>query len=89
MVMLRPHHCTSPRLGAQPSSSGEPGQGPGDGDGWRKLHVPPPLKWRVPQPHPDPDPTGARQQECHPGEEIPQRQVVQDDGGWGQKYSDI
>lgn len=49
--------------------------------------MPQPLKWAVPEPHPDHDPTGARQQNCHPGEKIPQRQVIKNDGVWEQKNS--
>lgn len=79
------HYVFAPRHGAHATSAGEPGRGPGGGNGRRKLHVSPQSKRRIPQPHPDPDPTRARQQDCHPGENIPQRQVMKDDGGREQR----
>lgn len=59
------------RRGCWASSAGEPGQCSGGGDGWRKLHLSPRPRRRIPQPHRDPNPTRPRQQDCHTGRKIP------------------
>lgn len=77
---IDPCPCPCLRWGAGDTFAREPGRGSGGGDEWRKLHLSPRFRWRIPQPHCDPGPTRPRQQDCHTGRKIPWKGWDKTDG---------